>query len=49
MIARALQYGPYPHILEDLVNKLKYRPGWTFTLRIRNGIQRTHMGPQQEV
>ena len=32
MIARALQYGPYPHILEDLVNKLKYRPGWTFTL-----------------
>lgn len=32
MIARALQYGPYPHILEDLVNKLKYRPGWAFAL-----------------
>jgi len=26
------QSAPYPHILADLVAKLKYRPGWSFTL-----------------
>lgn len=26
------QRAPYPTILADLVNKLQYRPGWTFTL-----------------
>src|SRR5258708_5778221 len=27
-----LQKAPYPTILEDLVKKLKYRPGWTCRL-----------------
>jgi hypothetical protein len=26
------QEAPYPHELADLVSKLKYRPGWTFSL-----------------
>jgi len=26
------QYAPFPQVLADLVAKLRYRPGWTFTL-----------------
>ena len=26
------QYAPYPHELADIVSKLTYKPGWTFTL-----------------
>lgn len=27
------QYGPYPHALAGLVERLRYRDGWTFNLR----------------
>jgi hypothetical protein len=26
------QYAPFPHTLADLVAKMRYRPGWTFSL-----------------
>ncbi len=26
------QYGPYPEALADLVGRLRYRPGWKFSL-----------------
>lgn len=33
MTTEMRQVAPYPSVLADLVDRVQYRPGWTFTLR----------------